>query len=454
MPNDYQLEKGLPVNLDAERAVIGSVLIQPDLYDEAVEYLVGDEFSLDAHRRIWNRIKELRESNRPVDMILLCDLLERHGEVEAIGGVAYLSSLIDGVPERPSIKHYVQIVKRKAMLRGLINVSQNSIAEAIEHSDEADEVIARAELAITLLTEEVADRKWQTFKDSLRTAGGLDGYVNKILDPQGMNGIPTGYSEVDKIIGGLAPGTLIVIAARPSMGKTGFAINLCDNITERDPCLVVGLFALEMSREAVERRFLASMARVNLRSVSTGTRTLKYGSMESDEEKLTRAVERFLAKKIFIDDTTMLTPVRLRSKSRQLKRKEGRLDLIVVDYLQLLSGGGKFENRTQEVSAISRGLKSLAKELACPVVALSQLSRAVENRADKRPILSDLRESGSIEQDADVIAFVHRPDVYDKDPDVQGLAELIIAKNRDGATGVAHLAILAEYVRFETLAIT
>ena len=451
MGNPYTLEKGVPVNLEAERAVLGSILIQPDLYDEAAEFLTGEDFYLDAHRRIWKRISELREANRPVDMILLSDALDRNNEVGAIGGIAYLSSLIDGLPERLSIKYYVQIVKRKAILRGLINVAQQSISEAIEDAGEADDVVARTEAAITQLTEEVIDRKWATFKDSLNNAGGLDSYVNKILDPKTLNGIPTGYRKLDEIIGGLAPSTLVIIAARPSIGKSTLAVNLCDNITEANPELVIAFFALEMSREAMERRFLASMARVSMRSM-VGQKWLEW-DQQSDGEKLTRAVEKFLERRIFIDDTTMLTPMRLRSKCRQLKRKEGRMDLIVVDFLQLMTGGGKFENRTQEVSAISRGLKAIGKELRCPVVALSQMSRAVENRSDKRPILSDLRESGSIEQDADVIAFIHRPEVYSDDPDVHGLAEINVAKHRDGATGIAHLCFLAEYTRFENLAV-
>lgn len=451
-PNDYSLERGLPVNMEAERAIIGAILLDNTAYDEVAEYLTGEEFSLDAHRRIWKHIVALRESDRPVDEILLRDLLENSHEVESIGGVSYLSSLIDGVPERPSIKHYIDIVRRKAMLRGLINISQNAIAEAIEHTEEADEVISRAEQAITQLTEEVIDRKWVTFGDSLRAAGGLDGYVNKILDPTVLTGIPTRFEKVDKIIGGLVPKTLYVIAARPSHGKTAFAVNVCDNITEADLELVIGFFSLEMSREKIESRFLSSISKINLREFAEKEKSFQW---DADNQRLSIAVESFVERRIFIDDTTHLTPMRLRSKCRQLKRREGRLDLVVVDYLQLMSGGSKFENRNQEVSAISRSLKAIAKELGCPLIALSQLSRASDTRSDKRPQLSDLRESGSIEQDADVVGFIHRQEMYEKtNIDLHGLAELDIAKNRDGATDVAHLCFLKQFTRFENLSIS
>jgi len=440
-----------PANLEAERAVLGAILLDQSHYDEAVEFLTGDEFSLDANRRIWNRMVELREAGKPIDMILLSEELSRHNEVEAIGGVAYLSSLLDGVPDRPSILAYVKIVREKAMLRGLINVAQTAIAEAIEQNESSEDVLARAELAITRLTENVQERKWATFSDSVGDAGGIDGYVSKILNPVVMSGTPTGYEKLDDIIGGLMKSNLIVIAARPGVGKTSLALNIIQNILAKDQELVVALFSLEMFKQAIESRLLASMAKINLRAYST--RQYGWGDQE-DNRRLSTAISDLAEKRLFIDDSSHLTPIRLRSKCRQLKRKEGRLDLAVVDYLQLMSGGGKFENRTQEVSAISRSLKAVAKDLECPVLALSQLSRAVEGRSDKRPILSDLRESGSVEQDADIVVFVHRPEMYDNDPDLEGLAEAIVAKNRDGATGTANLAFIAKYTRFENLAIT
>jgi replicative DNA helicase len=452
MARDTILEKGLPANQEAERAILGAIFLDNELYEEAAEHLDVDDFFLNAHRIIWSRIKELRENNQPIDMIVLSDILQRHGEIESIGGVGYLSALIDGVPERPSIKQYVRIVKRKAMLRGLVSISQNAITAAIDDSGEAEEVIAKAEMAITELTEATVERQWVTFGDSLRQAGGLDSYLNKILDPAALSGTQTRYEKVDNLIGGLIPKTLYVIAARPSMGKTAFAVNVCDNITERNVELVIGFFSLEMSREKIEYRFLSSMSKVNLREFSGRERSFQW---DTDNQRLSIAIEGFLERRIFIDDTSYLTPQRLRSKCRQLKRREGRLDLVVVDYLQLMSGGARFENRTQEVSAVSRGLKAVAKDLDCPVIALAQLSRAPDTRSDKRPQLSDLRESGSIEQDADVVAFIHRQEVYDKDnTDLHGLAEINIAKNRDGATDVANLCFLKQYTRFENLALS
>jgi replicative DNA helicase len=432
--------------MEAERSVLGAVLLNNAAYDEAAELLVEDDFSLSAHRCIWRSMVELRESNRPVDMILLTELLDQHREIGKIGGVSYLSSLIDGVPERASIAHYCKIVRDKAMLRGIINAARTAIEEAVSHPEEAEEVLARAELAISQLSETVIERKWSTFRDSIDAAGSLDNYMRRMTDPVVMNGLPTKYRELDAVLGGLPKKTLIIVAARPSVGKTAFCLNVVQNVLD-DPELVVAVFSLEMSKEALERRLLASAGRVSVRKATSS------GFLSLDEQgRLTEALGEILGKRLFIDDSSYLTPIRLRSKCRQLKRKEGRLDLAVIDYLQLMNGGAKFENRTQEVSAISRSLKALAKDLDCPVVALSQLSRNVEGRSDKTPILSDLRESGSLEQDADVVIFIHRPEMYSNDADLQGLAEVNVAKNRDGATGRLQLAWIADYTRFENLA--
>ena len=437
----------MPASMEAERSVLGAVLLNNAAYDEAAELLVEDDFSLSAHRRIWQSMVELRESNRPVDMILLAELLNQHREIEKIGGVQYLSSLIDGVPERPSIAHYCKIVRDKAMLRGIIAVARTAIEEAVSHPEEAEEVLARAELAISQLSETVIERKWSTFADSVTAAGGLDNYIHRMTDPVQMTGIPTGFTDLDMVIGGMAKKTLIIVAARPSMGKTAFALGLAQNVLT-DPEPVVAVFSLEMSKEALERRLLASAGRVSVRKATSSG----FLSLE-EQRRLTDALGDVLERRLFIDDSSYLTPIRLRSKCRQLKRKEGRIDLVLIDYMQLMSGGTKFENRQQEVSAISRSLKALAKDLECPVVALSQLSRSVEARSDKTPMLADLRESGSIEQDADVVIFIHRPELYDSsNVDLQGLAEISVAKNRDGATGRLQMAFIAEFTRFGTLA--
>ena len=444
---DYSLERGLPVSMEAERSILGAILLDNSLYDQAAEHLTPDDFSLDAHRRVYSRMRDLQESGRPVDMITLVEELDRRKEVEAIGGVAYLSSLIDGVPERPSIEHYVRIVRNKALLRGLINVAQSAIAEAIDHSDEAEEVLGRAEQAIFQLSE---NRIGQGFLDIPSIIKGSFGSLEDLLARgQEITGLATHYTLLDKLTAGLQPSDLIIIAARPSMGKTAFAMNIAENAAVLDG-KVVGVFSLEMSREALLMRMLASHAQVDSQALRQGFRS------KDDIRKLTHATEELAHSKLYIDDTPGISVSEMRAKARRLRQTEG-LDLLIVDYLQLMSavpiGGKRFENRTQEVSAISRGLKALAKELKVPVVALSQLSRAPESRGgDHRPQLSDLRESGSIEQDADVVAFIFREEVYKKDdPDLDGRAELIVAKQRNGPTDTIRMAFIKRYTRFENL---
>ncbi len=445
---DYSLERGLPVSMEAERSILGAILLDNSLYDQAAEHLTPDDFSLDAHRRIYSRMRDLQETGRPVDMITLVEELDRRKEVEAIGGVAYLSSLIDGVPERPSIEHYVRIVRNKAQLRGLINISQNAIAEAIEHADEAEEVIGRAEQAIFQLSENRIGQGFLNIPDIIKSSFGS---LEELIDRgQEITGLATHYTLLDKLTSGLQPSDLVIIAARPSMGKTAFAMNIAENAAVLDG-KVVGVFSLEMSREALLKRMLASHAQVDSKELNQGFLS------KDDKRKLVRAVEELMQSKLYIDDTPGISVSEMRAKARRLRQTEG-LDLLIVDYLQLMSavpiGGKRFENRTQEVSAISRGLKALAKELKVPVVALSQLSRAPESRGgDHRPQLSDLRESGSIEQDADVVAFIFREEVYKKDdPDLDGMAELIIAKQRNGPTDTIKMAFIKRYTRFENLA--
>jgi replicative DNA helicase len=446
---DYSLERGLPVSMEAERSILGAILLDNSLYDQAAENLTPDDFSLDAHRRVYSRMRDLQETGRPVDMITLVEELDRRKEVEAIGGVAYLSSLIDGVPDRPSIEHYVRIVRNKALLRGLINLAQNAIAEAIEHSDEAEEVLGRAEQAIFQLSENRIGQGFMNIPSIIKASfGSLEELYAR---GQEITGLATHYTLLDKLTSGLQPSDLIIIAARPSMGKTALAMNIAENAAVLDG-KVVGVFSLEMSREALLMRMLASHAQVDSKDLRQGFLT------KDDMRKLTRATEQLSHSKLFIDDSPGISVSEMRAKARRLRQTEG-LDLLIVDYLQLMSavpiGGKRFENRTQEVSAISRGLKALAKELKVPVVALSQLSRAPESRGgDHRPQLSDLRESGSIEQDADVVAFIFREEVYKKDdPDLDGIAELIVAKQRNGPTDMIKMAFVKRYTRFENLAV-
>ena len=445
---DYSLARGLPASIDAERSILAAILLDNLLFDQAAE-LKSDDFSLDAHRRIFGRMRDLQDTGRPVDMITLAEELDRRKEVEAVGGIAYLSSLIDGVPERPSVEHYVRIVRNKALLRGLINIAQNAIAEAIDDSDEAEEVINRAEQKIFELSDNRLGEGFSNIPTIIRNSfGSLDALYAR---GQEVTGLRTYYTLLDKITSGLQKSDLIIIAARPSMGKTSLAMNIAENAAVEGG-KVVGVFSLEMSKEALLMRMLASHSRVDSHRLRTGF------IPREDREKLTFATESLMQARLFIDDTPGISVTEMRSKARRLKQQEGRLDLLIVDYLQLMSavpiGGKRFENRTQEVSAISRGLKAVAKELKVPVVALSQLSRAPESRGgDHRPQLSDLRESGSIEQDADVVAFIFREEVYKKDdPDLEGLAEIIVAKQRNGPTGLIKLAFLHSCTRFENRA--
>jgi replicative DNA helicase len=435
----------LPANVEAERSILGAILLDNFAYNQAAEHLRIEDFSLDSHRRIYSRMVDLAESSRPIDMITLIEELDRHKDLQAIGDVPYVSSLLEGVPDRPSIEHYVKIVRDKALLRGLISAANTAIARASDQSDLAEDVLSDAEAAIFQLSEKRIGRGFMGIQEIVRESFGT---VDALLQRgQRITGLATHYTELDEMTSGLQRSDLAIIAARPSMGKTAFAMNIAENAAIEDQ-QVVGVFSLEMSREALLLRLLCSQARVDAHKMRTGS------LWQDDTKKLVRAMEQLAHAPIYIDDTPGISLSEMRAKSRRLKQSAGKLDLIIVDYLQLMSGGGKrFENRTQEVSAISRGLKALAKELSVPVIALSQLSRAPESRGgDHRPQLSDLRESGSIEQDADLVMFIFREEVYKQDdPDIQGKAEIIIAKQRNGPTGRVKMAFLKNCTRFETL---
>jgi replicative DNA helicase len=448
---DYSIERGLPANVDAERSILGAILLDNFSYTQASsENLQADDFSLDSHRRIYGRITELADSGRPVDLVTLAEELSRRKEVEAIGGVAYLSSLTDGLPHRPNIEQYVRIVKDKALLRGLIFASNAAIARAMDEAEPAQDVLTSAEAFIY----ELSDKRFTSgFRDVKQIVKESFGSIDALYERgQRVTGLETHFVDLDNVTSGLQRSDLIIIAARPSMGKTAFALNIAENAAINDN-KVVGMFSLEMAREALLLRLLCSNARVDSHKLRTG-----FLGRE-DYQKLVESLGRLAEAPIFIDDTPGITISEMRAKARRLQHQmSGRLDLIIVDYLQLMSGGvpggkARYENRTQEVSAISRGLKLLAKELRVPVIALSQLSRAPESRGgDHRPQLADLRESGSIEQDADLVGFIFREEVYDPKPENEGFAELIIAKQRNGPTGKVDLAFIKRSTRFESRA--
>jgi replicative DNA helicase len=444
---DFISAQGLPANIEAERSILGAILLDNLSYNQAAEHLKPEDFLLDSHRRIYSRMVDLAESSRAIDQITLAEELDRKGEFETIGGYAYLAGLLDGVPDRPSIEHYIKIVRDKALLRGLIHAATAAIARASEQSDLAEDILNDTEAQIFQLSEKRIGRGFMGVQEIIKDSfGSIDALLQR---GRRITGLETHYPDLDEMTSGLQKSDLIIIAGRPSMGKTSFAMNIAENAAVEDG-RTVAVFSLEMSKEALLQRMLCSVARVDSHKFRTGS------LWQDDMRKIAHAVEKLTQAPIFIDDSPGITVSEMRAKARRLLQSHGSLDLVLVDYLQLMSGGGKrYENRTQEVSAISRGLKALAKELAVPVVALSQLSRAPESRGsgDHRPQLADLRESGSIEQDADVVAFIFREEVYKPDdPELDGVAELIIRKQRNGPTGTVRMAFLKSSTRFESMA--
>jgi replicative DNA helicase len=446
---DLTLDAGLPANVDAEKTILGAILLDNAAHAEAAEVLKPDDFSLDSHRRIFLRMSELIDTGRTVDIVTLSHELSRYKEVEAVGGVAYLASLTEGLPRRPVIEDYIRIVKDKSLLRRLMGICSAAIAKAADQSQDAIGVLDETESQLLEVSQSGLTRGLQPLDAIVRDSfGSID---NLYKQGREVTGLPTYFTDFDRQTSGLQKGELIIIAARPSMGKTALAINIAQNAAIRHNA-TVAIFSLEMSKESLLRRMLASQASVDQRKLQQGF----FG--REDHEKLQSALGLLVDSHLFIDDSAGSSLAEMRAKARRLKQNAGRLDLIVVDYLQLMSAtvpGVKkgYENRVQEVSAISRGLKAMAKELEVPVVALSQLSRSNEKRDDKRPMLSDLRESGSIEQDADVVVFIHREAYYNRDEDIsaedKAKSEIIIAKQRNGPTGTIQMHFDSRYTRFD-----
>jgi replicative DNA helicase len=438
---DPFLERSLPANLEAERCVLGAILLDNRLCNQAMEILRREDFYIESHRKIYERMVSLSEQGRAIDPVTLREDLSRFGEFEAVGGAAYVAGLIDGVPRLENIEQYAKIVKGKAVLRRLISTSNQIIATAFEQEDEPDRIIDAAEKAIFAIAE---DRMREGFVDVATVAHRRLEQIEAMAGRAEMiTGVPTGFTDFDKMTAGLQRSDLVILAARPSVGKTSFVLNVAQYAAKVGH--TVGLFSLEMSSEQLVSRFLCSEAHVDAHRFRTG-----YLNRE-EWARLAEGLQRLAETRIYIDDTPGITTLEMRAKSRRLKQEHG-LDLLIVDYLQLIQGRGNGrDNRTNEVSQISRDLKMLAKELDVPVVALSQLSRATETRTDHRPMLSDLRESGSIEQDADMVAFLYRDEIYNPTEENQGLAELIVAKQRNGPIGTVQLAFLKEFTRFENL---
>jgi replicative DNA helicase len=446
---DLTLDAGLPANVDAEKTILGAILLDNAAHAEAAEHVSPDDFSLDSHRRIFLRMGELIDTGRAVDIVTLSNELSRYKEVESVGGVAYLASLTEGLPRRPVIEDYIRIVKDKSLLRRLMGICSSAIAKAADQSQEAISVLDETEAQLLEVSESGLTQGLQPIDTIVRNSfGSIDNLYKQARD---VTGLATGFTDFDRMTSGLQKGELIIIAARPSMGKTALAINIAENAAVRYQA-TVAIFSLEMSKESLLRRMLASQASVDQRKLQTG-----FLGRE-DHDKLQSALGLLVDSRIFIDDSAGSSLAEMRAKARRLKQNAGGLDLVVIDYLQLMSatvpGLRKgYENRVQEVSAISRGLKAMAKELQVPVIALSQLSRSNEKRDDKRPLLSDLRESGSIEQDADVVAFIHRESYYNRKDDLsaeeKAEAEILIAKQRNGPTGIVKMHWNSAFTRFD-----
>jgi replicative DNA helicase len=433
--------KGLPSNVEAERSVLGAILLDNSAYNQAAELLKPEDFYLDSHRRLFLRITEMADHSLPIDLVTLSEELMRANELELIGGASYVSSLTDGLPRLSNIEHYARIVKDKALLRRLIHVSNTIATRAIEGSEDAEDILDSAEGLVLSLGEQQVRSGFLHFRDIFRSSfESIDALHER---GRRITGLETGFRKFDDMTRGLQPSDLIIIAARPSVGKTSFALNIAQfaAIHHHQP---VGLFSLEMSKEALVLRLLCAEARVDSHRLQTG-----FASRE-DWSRMASSLGRLAEAPFFIDDTPALSITEMRAKARRLQAEHG-LGLLVVDYLQLMSGRGRQENRTQEISAISRGLKSLAKELKVPVIAISQLNRAPEERGG-RPRLSDLRESGQIEQDADLVAFLFREELIKATEGNRGRAELIIEKQRNGPTGTVELAFISKYTCFENLA--
>ncbi len=437
-----------PQALEVEQAVLGAVLFDGDALGRIVESLKPDDFYKSAHRYIYQAVIQLFEQNAPVDITTVAERLQRGNKLEDAGGRVALIELSEGVATSANIEYHARIIREKSILRNLISASTSIVKDCYHPSGEVEELLDKAEQNIFAISEHQARQDFILMSDILpNTFNEIEEFHRRGGQ---ITGLATGFSELDTLTAGMHKGDLIIVAGRPSMGKTAFALNVAEHVAINED-VPVGVFSLEMSKEQLALRMLCSLARVS-------SHALRTGRLRTDEwPKLSAATGPLSEKKIFIDDSAALGVLEMRAKARRLKAQHD-LGLIVIDYLQMMRGGPNQENRQQEISLISRSLKALAKELNIPVVALSQLSRAPEQRGgDRRPQLADLRESGAIEQDADVVMFIYRAERYDIKKDKEGrsvenVAEIIVSKQRNGPTGVVRLTFLKEYVRFDNLA--
>ena len=439
MPETPVSERSLPHNLEAEKAVLGAVLIDNEQFNRAAELIDSPDFYRHAHQQIFDKMVSLSDRDEVIDLVTLKEELNRAGNLNEVGGPAYIAALVDGVPKSTNVEYYAKIVKEKATLRSLIGSANKILTTAYQDEVEPEVQLDQAESEIFQIADGRLTEGFQSLKDLV--PGGIE-TLEKLENQQGgFTGVPSGFTDLDRYTSGFQPSDLVIIAARPAMGKTSLALNIAQHVgikTEK----TVGVFSLEMSKQALFLRMLTSEARIDAHK-------FRGGFLGSEEyKKMSEALNTLGEAKVFIDDSTSVSVLEMRAKARRLKSEHG-LHLLIIDYLQLMQGRGRFENRNLELASISRSLKGLAKELDVPVIALSQLSRAPESRSEHRPQLSDLRESGALEQDADVVLFIYREDQYDRKPENENTAEVIIGKQRNGPTGTVRLAFLKEITRFE-----
>jgi replicative DNA helicase len=439
MAVDLITERGLPHSLDAERCVLGSIILENDSIYQILDILAGNDFYSESHRLLYDRFVDLITHSRGVELVILKEELGRLGELEQVGGITYIASLIDSVPTARNISHYAQIIKERAALRRLILAGYEIIDSCYKQEEETEEILNKAEQKIFSIAENRLTSGFTALKDLADNAWNRINYLHE--NPGILTGLPTGFVDFDNMTSGLQPADLIVVAGRPSMGKTAFALNIAEHAGTKLK-KTVGIFSLEMSKEQLMLRFICSEAQVNAHRLRSGECTREEWS------RLMKAMAVLTEASIFVDDSSGLTPLDMGAKARRLKAEHG-CDLLIVDYLQMMRMKGRFDNRQQEITAISRSMKEIAKELNVPVVALSQLHRGPETRGkDHRPMLSDLRESGAIEQDADVVCFIYREEVYEQTEENKGLAEILVRKQRNGPIGDIPLVFLKEWTRF------
>jgi len=433
-----------PHSIEAEQSVLGGVMLDNHAWEQIADSVSEEDFYRYDHRLIFRAIEDLAEDNKPLDVVTLSEWLGKRGDLEDAGGLAYLGTMAKDTPSAANIRAYADIVRERSILRQLIGVGTEISDSAFNPGERGSkEILDDAETAVFKIAEQ-GTKQGQAFKPIKSLLKTTLSHIDELSkSDSSITGLPTGYADFDSMTSGLQKGDLIIVAGRPSMGKTTFSMNIAEfaAVSSKKP---VAVFSMEMPAEQLTMRMLSSMGRVDQGRLRTGNLT------DDDWPRIAQAVKMFSEVPMFIDDSAALSPTEVRARARRLAREHGQLGLIVLDYLQLMQGSGKSDNRTTEVSEISRSLKALAKELEVPVIVLSQLNRSLEQRPNKRPIMSDLRESGAIEQDADIIVFIYRDEVYNPETTEKGVAEIIIAKQRNGPIGTTRLTFLGKYTRFET----